>query len=86
MSAYAPEYSREALATFLKQSKRSALKVHAICARLAAHPHREAEYCGVDHVGRKLSFVVIDGIGLRYWVDDAVCRVIIIKIELPRRR
>jgi hypothetical protein len=83
---YAPEYTHQALATFLKQSKRSALKIHAICGRLADHPHRDAELCGPDEAGRQLRFVLIDGVGLRYWVDDAICRVIIVKIVLSRRR
>ena len=40
---------------------------------------------GHDEAGRALSFVIIDGVGMHYWVDDAVCSVIIVKIVTPRR-
>ncbi|HEY9248272.1 MAG TPA: hypothetical protein VIO38_04040 [Rariglobus sp.] len=86
MQSYSPEYSNEALATFLKLSKRSALKLHSLCGRLAEQPHRQAEYIGHDEAGRPLSLAVIDGVGIYYWVDDAVCSVIIVKLQLPRRR
>jgi hypothetical protein len=84
--SYSPEYSNEALATFLKLPKRSALKLHVTCGRLAYQPHRPAERLGVDEAGRALSFVIIDGVGIQYWVDDAICSVIIVKLLLPRRR
>jgi hypothetical protein len=74
------------LATFLKLPKRSALKLHALCGRLAEQPHRAAQCIGHDESGRALSVVILDGVGIHYWVDDAVCCVIIVKLLLPRRR
>ena len=64
MPSYSPEYSNEALATFLNLPKRSAFKLHAICGRLAEQPHRTAEQIGYDEAGRSLSFVIIDGVGI----------------------
>ncbi len=85
MPAYDPEYSDEALAAFLTLPKRTALKVHAICAKLATDPLARSEPGGLDHVGRPLLYAVIDGVGIRFWIDDAVRRIAIIKIVVPRR-
>lgn len=86
MPAYDPEYSDEALAAFLNLPKRTALKVHAICAKLAADPLARSEPCGLDHTGRPVLHALIDGVGIRFWIDDAVRRIAIIKIVVPRPR
>jgi len=86
VTPYSPEYSNAALAAFLKLPKRSALKLHRICERLAEQPHQTARQLDYDEAGRPMSFVTIDGVGIVYWVDDAVCSVVIVKIIMPRRR
>jgi hypothetical protein len=72
------------LAILFTQSKRGELKIHDLCVRLAANPHCDSKRSGIDEDGRQLTFVLIDDVGFRYWVDDAGYRVIIVKIVLPR--
>lgn len=86
MRPYLPEYATEAMAAILRLPRRRASRVHDICGRLAVDPHQEFEPAGQDSSGRPLRFVIIDGVGIRYWVDDAACLVVIVKLAVPRVR
>jgi hypothetical protein len=83
---YLPEYATEALAAILRLPRRRAARIHGICGRLAKDPHQKFEPAGLDMAGRPLRFVIIEGVGIRYWVDDAVCLVVIVKLAVPRVR
>ena len=81
MKAFEPAYSQEALASLLGAG--GAQRRHALSAidRLCRFPVRRGDSTIAGPDGRQCQLLLLDGLLLTYWVDDAVGEVRIVSID-----
>ncbi|MFH1496849.1 MAG: hypothetical protein ABII82_03390 [Verrucomicrobiota bacterium] len=65
----------------LDLTRREGRKIEAFLDELLLHPHREADYARVDEDGRKISSLIVHAYVIDYWIDEAVRRINITRIE-----
>jgi hypothetical protein len=81
MKAFEPAYSQEALASLLEAGGARRRHALTVIARLGRFPVREGD-CTINGLdGRHCQLLLLDGLLLTYWVDDAAREVRIVTIE-----
>ena len=81
MREYHPFYSDVAAEFILSPPKRKGRKLLETCNQLAMNPFVESDYAIKDADGRGIEHILIDGFLIAYWVDQAVCKVMIVEVD-----
>jgi hypothetical protein len=77
-------YSDLAAEFILSLPKRKGRKLLQICNQLALTPFAESDYTIKDSDGRDIEHISIDGFVIAYWMDHAVCKVMIVELDAAR--
>lgn len=72
---------RRAFQFVLNLPRRAGRRIEVELDALLLNPHREADYTRLDEDGRVVSSLIVDGHVIDYWVDEAVRRVNITRVE-----
>ena len=72
---------RRAFQFVLNLPRRSGRRIEAELDALLLNPHRESDYTRLDDDGRVVSSLIVDAYVIDYWVDEAVRRVNITRVE-----
>jgi hypothetical protein len=80
-SGYAAVFASAAVEFFAALTKRRQRKVLDRVHELAADPFLVPDFRSMDHSGREISHLMIDGFIFDFWVDHAVKQVIITAID-----
>jgi len=81
---YHPFYSDVAAEFILSLPKRKGRKLLDTCNQLARNPFVESDYAIKDADGRDIEHISIAGFLIAYWVDHAVCKVLIVEVDAVR--
>ena len=81
MKAFEPAYSQEALAALLASGGVRRKHVLAAVDRLCRFPARHGDSSMLGTDGRECQILLLDGLLLTYWVDDAAREVRVITLE-----
>ncbi len=85
MRAYEPVACVPVLRLLARMRRSRAERVIEVLTKLPLSVEAEARSVGEDAEGRPLRHVVIDRVGITFWVDHAVCQFRIVQLEIPKR-
>jgi hypothetical protein len=81
MREYSPLYSDAAVETILGLTKRRQRKLLSLCHQLSNNPFVKPDYSIKDSDGRDIGHVLIESFIISYWVDHAVCKVMVVEVD-----
>jgi mRNA-degrading endonuclease RelE of RelBE toxin-antitoxin system len=81
MREYRPFYSDLAAESILNLPRRRQRKLVDLCNQLASNPFVKSDYSVKDADGRDIEHILVGGFVIAYWVDHAVCKVMIIEVD-----
>ena len=81
---YQPVLTVPALRVVARLSPKRADKLVDTLCKLTILSESESALRGYDIVGRPIRFIVVDNVGITFWVDHAVCHLMILKLEFRR--
>ena len=85
MRAYEPVACVPVLRMLARMPRRRAERLIEIIISLPRFAETDARSVGRDAEGRPLRYIVIDRVGITFWVDHAVCQYRIVQLEISRR-
>lgn len=81
MREYRPLYSDLAAESILNLPKRRQRKLLDTCNQLAKNPFIKSDYSIRDADGREIEHILVDGFVIAYWIDHAVCSMLIVEVD-----
>jgi hypothetical protein len=81
MRQYRPLYSDVVAELVLKLPRRRQRKLVDTCNQLARNPFVKSDYIVKDADDRDIEHILIDEFVVAYWVDHAVCKVMIVEVD-----
>lgn len=84
MREYHPFYSDLVADFLLTLTKARQRKLIQTCNQPARNPFLESDYRFKDSDGRYIEHLMIEGFIIAYWVDHAVCQVMIVEVDNVR--
>lgn len=84
MRKYDAYFSDVAAEVILSLPRRKGRKLLDSCNRLALNPFVESDYAIKDADGREIEHISMDRFLIAYWVDHAVCKVMIVEVDAVR--
>jgi len=80
MRHYSAFYSDLVAEFILSLPKGRQRKLVDLCNQLAKHPFITPDYALKDRDGRDIEHIMVGGFVISYWVDHAVCKVMIVEV------
>ena len=85
MRAYEPVACVPVLRMLARMPRRRAERLIEVITSLPLSAETDARSAGRDAEGRPLRHIVIDRVGITFWIDHAVCQYRIVQLEVFRR-